>query len=59
MSKRMITHLLLDKEAHEAQTIYLRQPREGTWHEFSWGKVMRQARQVAAFLKEQGLKKRR
>lgn len=57
MSKRMITHLLLDKEAHEAQTIYLRQPREGTWHEFSWGKVMRQARQVAAFLKEQGLKK--
>lgn len=57
MSNPTITQLLLNKEATESHSIYLRQPRDGHWHEFSWGKVMRMARQVASFLENQGLKK--
>ncbi|KTD22401.1 AMP-binding protein [Legionella londiniensis] len=52
-----ICHLLLEHEKKRASQIYLRQPREGQWHEYTWAEVMHKARQVAAFLKNSGLKK--
>ncbi|MCP0912965.1 MULTISPECIES: AMP-binding protein [Legionella] len=52
-----IIHLLLEHEREHAEKIYLRQPREGCWHEFTWAQVMHQARQVASFLHSLGLKK--
>lgn len=48
---------LLDNEAKKADQIYLRQPRQGDWFEYSWADVMRQARQVVAFLQKMGLKR--
>lgn len=57
MATKMINELLLENEKERNQQIYLKQPIKGEWHEFSWGKVMHQARQVAQFLQKQGLKK--
>lgn len=49
--------LLLKNEKEAADRVYLRQPRDGVWHEFSWAEVMLQARKVAGFLHHLGLKK--
>lgn len=55
--KQLICQQLLNKEKQCADQVYLRQPHEGTWHEFTWAMAMKQARQVAAFLKNIGLKR--
>ncbi len=52
-----LTRLLLKNEKKSAEQIYLRQPRDGIWIEFTWAEVMTQARKVASFLQQQGLKK--
>lgn len=57
MANSRLTDLLLLKEANEADTVYLRQPRSGLWQEYTWANVVQQARQVAAFLKSQGFSK--
>lgn len=49
--------LLLKNEKERSNDIYLRQPRRGIWHELTWGDVISQARKIAAFLQEIGLKK--
>lgn len=49
--------LLLKNEREAGDRIYLRQPRDGVWHEFTWTDVMLQARKVAGFLHQLGLKK--
>lgn len=49
--------LLLKNEQERAHQVYLRQPRDGVWHEFTWSETMQQARKVAAFLQKIGLKK--
>jgi len=49
--------VLLKNEKEAGNRIYLRQPRDGVWHEFTWAEVMQQARKVAGFLKNSGLKK--
>ena len=49
--------LLLKNEKEYANRVYLKQPREGVWHEFTWAEVMLQARKVAAFIQQLGLKK--
>lgn len=57
MSNTSICELLLLREHENAETIYLRQPRHGVWQEYSWSAVIRQARQVAAFLQRIGLRR--
>ncbi|BCA96125.1 AMP-binding protein [Legionella antarctica] len=52
-----LSQLLLKNEKEIATRVYLRQPRECVWHEFTWAKTMLQARKVAAFLQQLGLKK--
>lgn len=49
--------LLLKNEKEAADRVYLRQPRDGVWHEFSWAEAMLQARKVAGFLHHLGLKR--
>lgn len=49
--------LLLKNEKDAAERVYLRQPRNGVWHEYTWAEVMLQARKVAGFLHQLGLKK--
>ncbi|CAM2991224.1 AMP-binding protein [Legionella worsleiensis] len=49
--------LLLKKEQESANRVYLRQPRNGVWHEYTWAEVMLQARKVARFLHQLKLKK--
>lgn len=49
--------LLLKKEREAANKIYLRQPKNGAWHELTWAEAMLKARKVAAFLHQIGLKK--
>ncbi len=61
MSQESMTNslgqLLLKKEKEVANKIYLRQPKNGIWHELTWADTMLQARKVAAFLHQIGLKK--
>ncbi|WBV65014.1 AMP-binding protein [Legionella pneumophila] len=49
--------LLLKNEKNSADRVYLRQPKNGVWHEYTWSSVMLQARKVAGFLHHLGLKK--
>lgn len=49
--------LLLKKEKEFGSQVYLRQPKQGVWHELTWTDVMTQARKLAGFLQELGLKK--
>lgn len=53
---RSITELLLDLESTKADEVYLRQPHKGVWSDYTWKRVMTEARQVAAFLLSLGLK---
>ncbi|GGI91669.1 AMP-binding protein [Legionella impletisoli] len=57
MKGSSIVDLLLNHEKEQADHIYLKQPRQGKWHEYSWEKTLKQARQVAQFLLKLGLKK--
>lgn len=50
-----INQYLVDNERNFGDRIYLRQPRDNHWHEYSWKKTMEQARQVARFLQDSGL----
>lgn len=52
-----LCQLLLKNEKEASNRIYLRQPRDGFWLEFTWAEVMLKARKVAAFLHQIGLKK--
>ena len=52
-----LCQLLLKNEREKANQVYLRQPKNGVWHELTWAEVMLQARKVAAFLHQLGLKK--
>jgi long-chain acyl-CoA synthetase len=52
-----LCQLLLKNEKEAAERIYLRQPKKGVWHEFTWAETMLQVRKVAAFLHQVGLKK--
>ncbi len=49
--------LLLKNEKQKANDIYLRQPRNGEWTEYSWKEVMHRVRQLVAFFHEKCLKK--
>jgi long-chain acyl-CoA synthetase len=49
--------LLLNNERELANQVYLRQPINGSWREFTWAETMLQARKVAGFLHQVGLKK--
>ena len=53
---RSICDWLVSNENKYGNAVYLRQPREGTWIEFTWSEVLMKAKKVAAFLKELGLK---
>lgn len=49
--------LLLKNAKEDPERVYLRQPRNGVWHEYTWAEVMLQARKVAGFLHHLGIKK--
>ena len=49
--------VLLKNEKEVPNRVYLRQPKNGHWHEYTWGQTVHQARQVAQFLLQLGLKK--
>lgn len=52
-----LTQLLLKNEKKNYDKIYLRQPRDGIWIEYTWADVMLQARKVANFLHQLKLRK--
>lgn len=52
-----VSHYLLEHEQKRPDKVYLRQPKGGVWHEYTWAETLRQARQVAKFLQDLGLKK--
>jgi long-subunit acyl-CoA synthetase (AMP-forming) len=54
---KSLNQYLLDNEQKFKEKVYLRQPKKGIWHSYTWGQVMREARQVAQFLYDSGLKK--
>lgn len=49
--------ILLNRERDSANEIYLRQPREGQWIEYTWKEVVENARRIRSFLYECGLQK--
>ncbi len=57
MNNPTITELLLKNEKENADRVYLRQPFQDVWTELTWSQVMKKARRVAQFLKDQGYKK--
>jgi long-chain acyl-CoA synthetase len=57
MQKPLLCQQLLQKEKSCGDFVYLRQAHEGQWHEMTWKEVMHQARQVANFLTNLGLKR--
>lgn len=48
---------LYENEKRYKDMVYLRQPIDGVFHEYTWGDVMDKARRVATFLKAQGFNK--
>jgi long-chain acyl-CoA synthetase len=57
MTMKLLCDYLLAKEQECPDRLYLKQPRNGKWTEYSWREVMDKARRVASFLRNQGLKK--
>ncbi len=57
MKSTSLNQILLKNEKQLGNKVYLRQPREGQWHELTWSMVIRQARQVARLLQDIGLSK--
>ncbi|MFC3908450.1 AMP-binding protein [Legionella dresdenensis] len=53
--KKLLNEWLFQNEKDHGDKVYLRQPRQGQWYEYTWGQVVHQARQVARFLRESGL----
>ncbi len=47
---------LYSNELNRADEVYLRQPIDGQWHEYTWKQTMDIARRLANFLQQQGLK---
>ncbi|MFW7377343.1 MAG: AMP-binding protein [Oligoflexus sp.] len=43
-------------EKERSQTVFLRQPIAGQWHEYNWSQVAKEVRSMAQFLHDQGLK---
>lgn len=56
-TQAFICDVLLRNEKELKEKVYLRQPRNGQWHEYTWADVIHQARQVAAFLLKKGCKR--
>jgi long-chain acyl-CoA synthetase len=56
-SLKTFNEQLYENEKQYADMVYLRQPINGVWHEYTWKEVMLQARKITAFLKTMGLKK--
>jgi long-chain acyl-CoA synthetase len=54
---KLITDYLYENEKQWADMVYLRQPIDGKYHDITWAEAMQQARKMANFLKQQGLKK--
>ena len=52
---KSVSYYLLHQEQQNPERIYLKQARHGQWGYYTWAQVMRQARQVAAFLQHLGL----
>lgn len=52
-----ICYYLFKNENEKKDEVYLKQPKEGLWYEYTWGEVVHQARQIRTFLYEKGLKK--
>ena len=56
IGKRNYVQCLYDNERKYADSVYLRQPKDGRYHDLTWKEVMNQARKIATFLKSKGLK---
>lgn len=54
---KILNERLFDNEVKYADMVYLRQPIDDQWHEFTWKETMLQARKMCAFLKSLGLQK--
>lgn len=54
---KLFNDYLYENEVKWADMVYLQQPIDGVWHEFTWKEVMRQARIMTTFLKSLGLQK--
>lgn len=54
--QKTLNQILLEKEKKLHDKVYLRQPRDGKWYEYTWGMVVHQAKQVAKLLQDLGLK---
>jgi len=54
---KLFTDYLYENEKKYGNMVYLRQPIDGKYHDLTWAEAMQQARKVANFLKQQGLKK--
>jgi len=52
---QMIVDCLLEKEKKQGNRVYLRQPRDGAWHDYTWHDIMQAAKRVAQFLRDEGL----
>lgn len=52
-----LNDILLLNEEQFPERVYLRQPRNDKWHEYTWKMAITQARQVAQFLLNKGLKR--
>lgn len=52
-----LNEFLIANEQEFSREIYLRQPKGNQWIEFTWGQTIDQARRVATFLQQSGLKK--
>lgn len=61
MKKDLMTNslfqLLLKNESEAADRVYLKQPRNGVWYEYTWAQTMLQARKVARFLLDLGIRR--
>lgn len=54
---KTFNEILFDNEQNYSDAVYLRQPINGIWHEFTWQETMQQARKMVSFLNSIGLKK--
>lgn len=46
---------IYDNEKNKANSVFLRQPINGQWHEYTWADTMERARRITSFLKGQGI----
>ena len=55
-SDKLPLEMLYYRAEHQPEDVYLRQPKDGHWHEYSWSQVLEQASRVVAGLQALGLK---